>query len=939
MITKPPFLNPLVHRDRRLGLSPSAWVRSFTCDDMGILIVGRGPVRKEAIDVFLEMGVSNFGILLSERDSIVYEHSLAPELRVINPEQVHRIPDYSGATKEERIQRIEQILDICRRHTYGFVFAGYGFMAEDPDFVRAIEDAGLQFIGPCAKTQEAAGRKDEAKRTAMLNGVSITPGLNNATALTILKKYPDRESLSALAKEQGLTVPEFDGKNATLEDLTEALLNAACEEGIDLYTIDELSETLCNEAARMLADTPGSRLRLKAIGGGGGKGQRILDDAEKVPGLVREILQEVKATGVGDNKNILLELNIEITRHNEIQMLGNGKWCVSLGGRDCSLQMHEQKLVEVSITQEELQVAIEVARREQREVEAKALEMELTSLQCMEAEAERFGQAVHLDSAATFECIVRGADHYLMEINTRIQVEHRVSELCYALRFTNPDDSSDYFDLNSLIEAMVLIEKHGARLPRPERIRREGAAIEVRLNATDDALSPHAGGVIVGWSDPIPGEVRDDQGISVTNQDTGQFIHYHLSGAYDSNIALLLATGGSRWESFRNISEILRRTTLRGHDLSTNLDFHYGLTNFFISQNVWAKPTTNFVTAYLTLVGLLKSKTERLDLSHASKAVFDRAVSAAESSGTEAVTAVLKALEFKQTLILRPMTRLLGNPHLLSAWLSEHRSDYLCDGTRVSWLVNPVEVLAATYHNLHMLDRSGAPAAHLIWDHDRELLDRALGFYRKIADRSSHETRWPDLDAALCAMDPQFAFEPELWKQVRSAHAGFQLGFELLSTLPLIAHEVGFHDLRVNKDLTVGIPKRLLDPELHTAMKRLLSPPPAVKSDEIAAVSGGVFYPQEAPGLPHFVEEGAHFNTGDTLYILEVMKMFNKVSAPFSGTVDTILCGESGTIVKKGQILFKVTPDEVVEVEDRKVHEDRVRTFTENCMGQLFGDG
>ena len=65
-----------------------------------------------------------------------------------------------------------------------------------------------------------------------------------------------------------------------------------------------------------------------------------------------EVLAESKVTGAGDNRNFLIELNIEQTRHNEIQLLGNGEWCVSLGGRDCSLQMHEQKLVEVSLTQE-----------------------------------------------------------------------------------------------------------------------------------------------------------------------------------------------------------------------------------------------------------------------------------------------------------------------------------------------------------------------------------------------------------------------------------------------------------------------------------------------------------------------------------------------------------------------------------------------------------
>src|SRR6185369_8378563 len=92
--------NPMVHRDRRLGRASSAWTRSFACDDMGVLIVCRGPIRKEAIEVFREMGMSNVGILLSERDSIVFPRALSPELRLMPHEAVHPIPDYTGATKE-----------------------------------------------------------------------------------------------------------------------------------------------------------------------------------------------------------------------------------------------------------------------------------------------------------------------------------------------------------------------------------------------------------------------------------------------------------------------------------------------------------------------------------------------------------------------------------------------------------------------------------------------------------------------------------------------------------------------------------------------------------------------------------------------------------------------------------------------------------------------
>src|SRR5512133_2467862 len=174
---------PLTHRDRRLADASSAWVRSFACEDLRPLIVCRGPIRKEAMDVYTEMGISHFGILLSEKDSIVYPNALAPELRQLtDSRRVHRVPDYSGASKEERVERINQIISIAKDNNYDSIFAGYGFMAEDEEFVAAIEGAGLKFIGPCAKTQARAGKKDEAKRTALSVNVSVTPGVDDVTS-------------------------------------------------------------------------------------------------------------------------------------------------------------------------------------------------------------------------------------------------------------------------------------------------------------------------------------------------------------------------------------------------------------------------------------------------------------------------------------------------------------------------------------------------------------------------------------------------------------------------------------------------------------------------------------------------------------------------------------------------------------------------------------
>ena len=118
-------------------------------------------------------------------------------------------------------------------------------------------------------------------------------------------------------------------------------------------------------------------------------------------------------------------------------------------------------------------------------------------------------------------------------------------------------------------------------------------------------------------------------------------------------------------------------------------------------------------------------------------------------------------------------------------------------------------------------------------------------------------------------------------------------------------------------------------------MAKVLVPPPTAKSDEILAPTGGMFYSCEAPGLPKFVEVGSHFDAGDPLYIVEVMKMFNKVHAPFSGTIDQILVQDDGSIIKKGQALFKITPDEIAVIESQSEVKARRQTKTDEFLMSL----
>ena len=952
--------NPLIHRDRRLGTTNSEWARSFSCEDLKPLIVCRGPIRKEAMDVYEEMGISHYGILLSEKDSIVYPNALAPELRQLtDSNRVHRVPDYTGASKEERVERMNQIIGIAKDNGYDSIFAGYGFMAEDEEFVTAIEQAGLKFIGPCSLTQGRAGKKDEAKRTAQQVNVSTTPGIDNVTARTLVKKYSSRDKMLAMVKSTGLTVDAAVLKNAklTLEELADQILMASYAKGIDLFSIDELCAQVQAEVTELFRSYPRSRFRLKAIGGGGGKGQRILganllalknaDEkaiakaAAEAPAMVREILNEVKANGVGDNKNVLIELNIEQTRHNEIQLLGNGNWCIALGGRDCSLQMHEQKLLEVSVTQEGLMTAIAAAKAAGNKSEAKALESDLKVLKRMEEEAARFGQAVGLDSASTFECIVDRDRHYFMEVNTRIQVEHRVTELCYSLKFTNPKNKNDFFIVESLVEAMALLALHKDRLPKPERVVRFDASVEARLNATDASLSPHAGGMIRYWSKPIEGEIRDDQGISMLNPDTKQFMKYKVAGAYDSNIALLLTKGTDRQDSYEHLSTVLRSTTLRGSSLATNLEFHYGLVNWFLGRNVMAKPTTRFVVPYLTLVGTLKEEANKLDFVYAffqMKKQYAKKVSEQFADQPDVMAKELKnmsnLLDRKGTLITRPMERLLNDPHLLSGWLSLNTKNFKLEKGKVVWLRNPLGVLKDTYDYLHMDYRPHKPAAEIIWDHDNELLTQAIEFYKTIREHFGlHKDEYDKLNAILQKEKPQGGFDAEKWEAIRSAHYGYEVGLEMLGMLFLVGVNTKFWDMKVEEDLEITIPDYLTDPELQNRMKKILVPPPATKADEIVAVCGGMYYGQEGPGLPPFVHEGMHFEKDQPLYIIEVMKMFNTVRAPFSGTIDKITVeGSEGIIVQKGQQLFRITPDEKMVDVDPAVLEKERRDSTNSYL-------
>ncbi|MEM9177806.1 MAG: biotin/lipoyl-containing protein [Myxococcota bacterium] len=904
--------------------SDSEWIRSFDVSDIKCLVVCRGPVRKEAFDVFDEIGIREYGMLLSEKDSVVYPRCLAPELRDLRfPGNVHRVADYMGVGQAEKLERIGEIIEIAESNGYTHIFAGYGFMAEDADFIQAIEAAPtVQFMGPSSTTINRAGAKDEAKKLARSLGNAVVPGIDNVSALALIERCGDQKSLEALAKELGLSFTW--NADVDLAENAEQLLQAGYAQSMEIVTIEELQKAAERESQKIWEQYPGKRIRYKCIGGGGGKGQRVVTNGSETAAAVMDILAEQKVLEPGSNRNFLIELNLETTRHNEIQVVGNGDWAITLGGRDCSIQMREQKQLEFSLTDELLETA---AQQTNNPKHAENLTKERDTLRAMEEDGARFGQGVGLDSVSTFECIVEGFDHFFMEMNTRIQVEHGCSELAYKMRFTNPDDPTEFFEVERLIEAMALLAVHGPRMPKPKRILRAVSGAEVRVNAVNAALQPHAGGEIRGWSKPLDYEHRDDQGIGTRNPDTGSFPYYNLAGAYDSNIALILCDGTSRADNLARLAELIRRMELRGHNLETSIPLHYGLINWTLGLEPMMKPNTRFMGPYLAAVGALETLARDVDMDVAAAALL---ADLDEKSARAALTA-------QETLLLRPLRRLIGDAHALTGFLGLFDGKlWKRDGDAVEFLANPVDFLKELYHYLNMETAEGKPASDMIWEHDDELLQGALAFYARVAEAIGSED-WSAIDAALRGgpIEALVGGDAALWAACQSAHRGYQVGAELLLMIPRLGIQSELLDISVDDALEPVFPARFLDEENQETLRRALAPPPKASANEIVTPMGGSFYAREAPHLPLLIDEGEHFEEGQPLFIIEVMKMFNKVLAPFSGTVKkNRMVDADGAVVAAGEVIFDIVPDEVVVEETEEEIAARRKQVTLAALGR-----
>ncbi len=365
-----------------------------------------------------------------------------------------------GPAEAARSYRHAQaLIEACLRTGAQAIHPGYGFLSENADFAQTVADAGLTFVGPSAQVIALMGNKAQAKTAMQKAGVPTVPG------------------------EQGCAT---------------------------------------DEQALAAAERIGYPVILKAAAGGGGRGMRVVRDADALLGALRQARSE--AAGAFGSDEIIIERAIERGRHIEIQVLcdEHGRY-LHLGERDCSTQRRFQKLIE--------------------EAPSPAVNAELR--RSMGEVAVRACEAIGYTGAGTLEFLLDGQGRfYFMEMNTRLQVEHGVTELVTGL---------------DLVEQQLRIAR-GERLAfAQEDVRMRGHAIEVRLCAEDPAAGflPQVGRV--GLWRPSP-DIRVDSALEDGME---------IGSAYDSMVAKLMVWGETRDESTSRLARACERTALLG--VRTNL--------------------------------------------------------------------------------------------------------------------------------------------------------------------------------------------------------------------------------------------------------------------------------------------------------------------------------------------------------------------------------
>jgi acetyl-CoA carboxylase biotin carboxylase subunit len=392
-----------------------------------VLVANRGEIARRVIRTARRLGVRAVAVH-SEVDADLPFVAEADEAVCVGP-----------ANPAQSYRNVEAVIAAAKSTGARAVHPGYGFLSENAEFARAVEENGLVWIGPGADAISAMGDKINARNLMAAAGVPVAPGTTD----------PSHSADAAAAEAAGIGYP----------------------------------------------------VMVKAAAGGGGMGMAVAADEvalrkeyEKIRGFAERMF--------GDG-SVLIERFFPRVRHVEVQILGlsDGR-VVALGERECSVQRRNQKLVE--------------------ETPSPALTPDLR--QRLLAAAVRAGEAVSYRNAGTVEFLFDpGAqEFFFLEMNTRLQVEHPITELVYGL---------------DLVEEQFRVASGLPPAFDPDTLAPRGHAIELRVNAEDPKRFLPGPGEIRTWAEPSGEGIRVDAGYTAGNT---------VTQSYDSLMAKLIAYGSDR---------------------------------------------------------------------------------------------------------------------------------------------------------------------------------------------------------------------------------------------------------------------------------------------------------------------------------------------------------------------------------------------------------
>ncbi len=355
------------------------------------------------------------------------------------------------------------------------IHPGYGFLSENADFAERVEKSGFVFIGPRPESIRLMGDKVSAKDAMKRAGVPCVPGSDGALS-------DDPREITKIARSIGYPVI------------------------------------------------------IKAAGGGGGRGMRVVHTEAALINAVT--MTRAEATAAFNNPAVYMEKFLENPRHIEIQVLcDEHRNAVYLGERDCSMQRRHQKIIEES-------PAPGISRRV----------IDKIASRCVDA-CRKIGYR----GAGTFEFLYENGEFFFIEMNTRVQVEHPVSELVTGI---------------DIVQQQIKIAA-GEKLPFKQRnIEFKGHSIECRINAEDPFKFTPSPGKITAWHAPGGPGVRVDSHV---------YTNYVVPPHYDSMIAKLIVYGDTREQALARMRIALSETVVEG--ILTNIPLHRELVidNAFVS--------------------------------------------------------------------------------------------------------------------------------------------------------------------------------------------------------------------------------------------------------------------------------------------------------------------------------------------------------------------